>query len=386
MPLFDTQVESIGTRPRNNAEPIFDYFNRTARQDVLAIKNVLEQWFEQFPENGKADVRGRFRSDDLGNRSAFFELYLNELMARLDYGVEVHPDIQEPTHPDFLLRRGAVPEFYLEAKITTDSKEKAGQQRRMDQVYDSLNRLRSPDFFLALRIRGAPATPPPGARLRADLERWIGTLNWDEVRRLWDVGGFEALPSHSWEHEGWSLLIQPVPKSNESRGSADVRPIGLTMPLTVSVVTSDEDVKDAVEEKSKYGNLRLPLVVAINISSDFCSRYDVINGLFGHETIIFGPRGTAPGGRLHDGAWDGPNGPRNSEVSAVIVYRQLEAWNMKEREPWFIHNPWALNALSPNSLPFSQYIPNHRAGSLDRIEGRSPGLYLNLPDPWPPEE
>jgi hypothetical protein len=171
----------------------------------------------------------------------------------------------------------------------------------MDQVYDSLNHLNSPDFFLALRVGGAPKTAPPGARLRGDLERWLGTLDWGAVRQAWEAGGFNNLPTYTWKHEDWNVLVQPIPKSQAKRGSPDIRPVALNMPLAVSGVTADENVKRAVQAKNKYGVLDLPFLVAINIMTDFCSQYDVMNGLFGHETVIFGPDGTRPGGRLHDG-------------------------------------------------------------------------------------
>ncbi len=387
MPLFDTNAGSIGTRSKRYAESTFEYHNRSARPAIARIKAALEQWFARFPAAGQTDLRQRFRSDsDRQHYSAFFELYLHELLIRLGFAVEVHPEVEETTHPDFLARRDDVPQFYVEATISTDSDLEAGQQRLMEQVYDSLDRLTSPDFFLALRVRGAPKTAPPGARLRHDLEWWLQSLDWAAVRQAWNAGGFDALPTYPWEHEGWSVLIQPIPKPQEKRGSQDVRPVGLTMPVTVSALTADEDVKKAVQVKNKYGELDLPFLVAINMMAEFCSQYDVMNGLFGHETVIFGPTGTRPGGRLHDGAWDGPRGPQNTVISCVMVYRELKPWNMKNAVPWFVHNPWANRPLLTDALPFSQFTPNHEAGTLVKREGNNPGSYLDLPEPWPPEE
>jgi hypothetical protein len=254
----------------------------------------------------------------------------------------------------------------------------------MDQVYDSLNHLNSPDFFLALRVGGAPKTAPPGARLRGDLERWLGTLDWGAVRQAWEAGGFNNLPTYTWKHEDWNVLVQPIPKSQAKRGSPDIRPVALNMPLAVSGVTADENVKRAVQAKNKYGVLDLPFLVAINIMTDFCSQYDVMNGLFGHETVIFGPDGTRPGGRLHDGAWDGPKGPQNTTLSAVMVYRDLKLSNITYAAPWFVHNPWASRQLPADLLPFAQFIA--KDGRLVKQEGKPPGSYLGLPEPWPPEE
>jgi hypothetical protein len=276
--------------------------------------------------------------------------------------------------------------FYAEATIGAESDREAGRQRLIDQVYDSLNRVHSPDFFLALRVRGAPQTAPPGTRLRGDLERWLRTLDWAVVRQAWDSGGFDALPTYPWEHEGWSVLVQPLPKSQGNRGSQEIRPVALNLPQGASAVTADEDVKRAVQVKNKYGTLDLPFLVGINIMADFCSKYDVMNGLFGHETVIFGPDGTRPGGRLRDGAWDGPRGPLNTTISAVMVYRELRLSNVTEVVPWFVHNPWASRPLSADHLPFDQFIAHHEDGTLVKREGKPPGSYLGLPEPWPPQE
>jgi hypothetical protein len=387
MSLFDPNPESIGTRAKKYAESTFEYYEHSARRDIAQIKTVLEDWFAHFPAASRRDLHQRFRSgSDRQHYGAFFELYTHELLLRLGYTAEVHPDVPERTHPDFLVSRDGLRRFFVESTIGTQSDEEAGQQRLMDQVYDTLDRLKSPDFLLALRVHGAPKTAPAGARLRRDLERWLQTLDWAAVKQDWDIGGFDALPTYPWEHEGWSVLIQPIPKSPETRGSADVRPVALNMPVTAFGITADDDVKWAVSLKNKYGDLDLPFLLAINVMAEFCDQYDVMNGLFGHETVIFGPGGTRPGGRLHDGAWDGPRGPRNTSISAVMVYRDLKPWNMKDAVSWFVHNPWASRPLASAALPFAQLVPNYDTGVLVQQDGNSPGSCLGLPEPWPPRE
>jgi hypothetical protein len=387
VPLFDERVETIGDRAKLYAESTFEYYNRSARTDIARIKQVLEEWYAHFPEDAKVDLRKRFRSpSERQHQAAFFELYLHELALKLGYTISAHPEVEEPTHPDFLLSKNGNPKFYLEATIAAESDDKASEQKRMDQVYDTLNNMVSPDFLVSLRVRGAPQTSPPGRRLRERIQRWFATLDWPTVRDSWERDGFEGLPMLSWEYEGWSLLIQPIPKTQEKRGSADVRPIGLTMPLEVNFLAVDEDIKCAVEAKNKYGTLDLPFVVAINVIGDFCSQYDVANALFGHETVIFSPTGTRPGERLHDGAWDGPKGPRNTTISAVLVYRQLRSWNAKQTVSWFFHNPWARIPLPTDALPFTQFVPDQQSGKLKKLDGRNPGSYLDLQDPWPPED
>jgi len=389
MTLFDPDAESIGLRAMQYAEPIFNYYNRSTRASVIRIRELLEDWFAAYPNEASEDLRQRFRSPIAGqHRGAFFELYLHRLVTRVGYVVEIHPEIEdEDTHPDFELLKNGMRQFYLEATITADSKEKIAQQQRADQVYDALNRLRSPDFFLTIRVRGAPATPPPGARLRSRLERWLEGMNWDEIAQLCERGGFDALPTFPWEHDGWSLLIQPWPKAPEQRGSQDIRPVALTMPTTVRQLTLNEDIRNAVEVKNKYGELEVPLVVAINVTDEFRpDKTDVMNGLLGQETVIFGPGPARPGPRNPDGAWYGPRGARNTTVSAVLVFPGLTAWNMGQTIPWLVHNPWARVGLPSDALPFPQYVANHEDHTMVDKPGVPPYSFLHLQQPWPPED
>lgn len=386
MTLFDSHTETIGIRPMQYAEPIFDYYNRSARPSIAQIRNVLEDWFAAYPEQGKNDLRERFRSRIAGqHQGAFFELYLCRLLSGIGYAVEVHPDIEEDTHPDFAGLKGATRLFYLEATITLDSREKTAQQQRADQVYDALNRLHSPDFFLTIQVRGAPHTPPPGARLRSGLERWLESMNWDEIAQLCERGGFDALPVFPWEHDGWSLLIQPWPKAPDQRGSQDIRPVALTMPTAVRQLTLHEDIRNAVEVKNKYGDLELPFVVAVNVTDEFRpTKIDVMNGLLGQETVIFGPGPARPGPRNPDGAWYGPKGARNTTVSAVLVSPGVTPWNMGQTIPWLIHNPWAHIPLPSDALPFPQHVANHENHTMVEKPGIPPFAFLHLPQPWPP--
>jgi hypothetical protein len=387
MPLFDKDAESIGVRPRNYLEPTFDYYNRTARKDIRKIKEVLESWFASYPESGRSDLRARFRSRiESQHQAAFTELWVHEILRQLECEVQVHPDIGSNTHPDFLVTPKGGKPFLVEVTTTHDSEEEVAAQRRIDQVYDTLNRLKSPDFFLAIIDKGSPVTPVPGARLRGDLELWLKGLSWEEAKKAWDQGGFDAVPTYDWKYENWNVAFQVIPKSEETRGSERVRPIGLTMPLEINLLDTDSEIKRAVELKDRYGEPKLPMILVLGVLGDFCDRFDVMNALFGRETVLFGPGGSRPGGRLHDGAWDGPKGPHHKAISAVWVLHALQTWSAHNPQFWLIHNPWGTYPLSGDVLPFTQYVANLETGNLEEKAGCSIAGVLRLPDPWPPNE
>jgi hypothetical protein len=127
--------------------------------------------------------------------------------------------------------QGQVCQLYVETTLALPSRDKQAAESRVDTVYDAINdKLESPNFFLAIRIRGAPSTPPSGRKLVADLSRWLCTLDPDKVGEVFRTEGFDALPTFDWSHDGWELSFLPIAKSPGLRGTPDVRPIGIMMP------------------------------------------------------------------------------------------------------------------------------------------------------------
>ena len=100
----------------------------------------------------------------------------------------------------------------------------------MGIVYDAINTIESPNFFVELEIKGAPSTAPPTQRLRRDLTEWLASLNADQILHSLVLAGDSQIPSFRWQHEGWSLVFKPIPKSPKLRGKPGVRPIGIRMP------------------------------------------------------------------------------------------------------------------------------------------------------------
>jgi hypothetical protein len=177
MRLFD-QLERTFTGPAKYSESSFDFLNRSARDSAKAVRTVLEEWFHRFPAESQADLRGRLRSSD-GRQStaAFYELYLHEVARRLTFEIEPHPIVSGSNHhPDFKLTKRAEV-YYLEVTAAAPSNEDFAAARRISRVYDTLDRMNSPNFFVGVEVQGAPETDPPGARIREFLARELARLN-----------------------------------------------------------------------------------------------------------------------------------------------------------------------------------------------------------------
>lgn len=333
--LFD-DVERGYRGPIRHAEPNFVYLNCSARPQAVAIRATLEEWFLRYPDGGtKNDLQGRFRSgDDAQYRSSFFELLLHELCRQLSCKAEPHPDIEGTTKkPDFLVKPSDGSPFYLEAAIVTDeSDQEAAGRARINAIYDSLERLVSPDFFIGIQISGLPVSVPPARQIRAFLAKKLACVDADDVTRRYNAKGYDALPRWSFQYQDWSIEFYPIPKRPEARGEVGVRPIG-AITTAVRQTHTDLAIKGTLEEKAGYyGELDLPYVIAVDALTEFgIDTDDVMNALFGTEQVLI-PRDSTSGTgakyqRALDGLWTSPKGPRYTRVSCVLI-AVADAWNL----------------------------------------------------------
>jgi len=159
--LFD-DITGKGREPKELAEPSFDYLNSSVRPRCARIRDLLEQWYNHLPPEVQPELRSRFRTkDDQQHLGAFFELYLHELLSRLGFGVEFHPQIEKKgTHPDFKVLQDGKPLLYLEATLAAPSDTETAAGVREDRVYDVLSKMNSSNFHIGVKVPGPPATSP----------------------------------------------------------------------------------------------------------------------------------------------------------------------------------------------------------------------------------
>jgi hypothetical protein len=389
MQLFDPGPRAE-FRWKKETESTFAYYNQSARPSVAIFREMIEGWFNRFRDEDKIDLCERFRSlNEPNHLGAFFEIYLHELLSRLGFEMELHPAIRErPTHPDFLASTRGANQFYLEATLAgLPSQQEQGAHARMGIVYDAINTIESPNFFLQLEIRGAPSTAPPTRRLRRDLTLWLAGLNLYHIQQLRSAGRDSEVPLFPWQHEGWNLLFSPIPKSAALRGQPGVRPIGMRVPEGGWMNTHGE-IRKAIENKAKkYGELQLPLIVAVNVVGDHCDNIDIMNALYGDESILVtqGVHGrfTERYERKPNGVWFGPQGPRNPMVSGVLVFACLNPWSMGVVRPELFHSPWAKHPLPVSSWPLPYCVADLAAGRVRHEHGKAAREVLDLPTQWP---
>src|SRR5205807_749739 len=143
--------------------------------------------------------------------------------------------------------------------------------RRLAELYDTLDRMNSPDYFLEIEYRGSPTENIRGRMVRERLERWLRELNFEEILRLHHEQRYRELPTFSWPEKGVLFTFTPVPKGPNTRGRPGVRPVGIVTPEGMRLLRTHDDIRAAIDGKgTKYGALELPLIVAVNVLDDFC--------------------------------------------------------------------------------------------------------------------
>ena len=370
--VFDDVERPADDDGKLHAEADFAYLNRSGRVEMSNARALVEGWFARYPAEHQRGLRSRLRSDDIAFESAFFELYLNELLLTLGYALVV--ELRAGTKgksPDFLVTSPDGSSFYLEAcVVSAKSKEEVAGERRANQVYDQIDKLVSPDFFIGIEIREHPMSPPPGREVRRFLTQKVASTSWEDMNAAMDVGGLEALPRWRFSDDSWEVDFFPIPKRAEERGTPETRPLGIRV-YEARTLSDVEDIQAAIVRKAgKYGDLHSPFIVAVNLLSGFSDEGIVLKSLLGRTqfTLTRSASGvTGSWGRAPNGVWTSPRGPRYTRLSGVLVAHHAKPWSVGSSELLYYPNPWAATPL-PSPLP---RLPRFRIDDDEyvRVEG-----------------
>ena len=87
--LFDSFERTCLEFAKHN-DNTYEYYNNSARTDMSKVRDTLERWFYNYPEEEKKELKSRFKKDF---DSSFYELFLYELFCKLGYNITIHPDL-----------------------------------------------------------------------------------------------------------------------------------------------------------------------------------------------------------------------------------------------------------------------------------------------------
>ena len=127
---MNSLFERTHLEPAKHNDNTYEYYNISARTDISKVRDILEKWFYNYPEEEKKELKSRFKKD-------------------LGYNIIIHPDLpSSPKKPDFLISKNDL-EIYIEAKIVkSKTMEQEAFERKRNELYDNLNKLNTKDFLL----------------------------------------------------------------------------------------------------------------------------------------------------------------------------------------------------------------------------------------------
>ena len=357
------------------------FYDRSNIKEVEKIRDKLNDWFSNYPEEDKRDLLARFRDNF---SSAFYELFIHELFRCQGFSLTPHPQLPHSTKKlDFLAKRGDN-EFYLEAREATDLNDgERALKNKTDTLYDTLNTMDSPNFFLRINeLNFKTESAPSGKKIVRFLEKEVKKYDPDSLTKELLSKGIDASPIIHYEDKIISIKISLIPKSPEGRGK-DGRPIGM-YPFQSFWGGSEDSIKTAIEKKAtRYGKLDKPYIVCVNSTSDkMTDEHDVFNALFGPLKVSWS---TDPNNRdekwIRDGGgvFKGPRGPQFTRMTGVLV-TTVHPGNLHISKHWLVKYPFAAIELDFDKFEMSfSYVNDNK---IETETKQSIKDLLRIPDDW----
>ena len=323
MTLFDDVARENGN-PASHGEDSYSFLNRVASPSWAKVRAVLDEWFANYPDEAKADLRGRFQSRRAAQHwGAWWELYLFTLLRRLGYAMEVHRETGvRGTAPDFHCVRDDC-SFYLEAAVVFSGIAEDGRHgERESWILDSVNDADNSDFFVWLDFDAVGLERPGRSEIVRPIEAWLTGLDPDRVAKSLDLG--DELPEMTLAVRDWRVTLRAVPVKPEARGRPDHRLLGIG-PMSSGYVNDHVKLSNSLRHKFRhYGELGEPLVVGVLAMSMSVDRETVEEVLFGRAALQFSADDPSVHRtiRQRNGVWMREGGPVSRAVSAVAVSSQ----------------------------------------------------------------
>lgn len=380
MSLFD-EVERTFQGPSDYNESRYNYYNRSARKDISEIRRTLNSWFDQIPSSDQVSFKSSLikKFDD-----GFYELFLHALFKSLGFEVVIHPLLEHSTkRPDFLIKKGSL-EIYVEAKISKDKSNKEEAYEKMkNQFYDSLNKIKSPNFLLAIEeLDFISGRQPKTKDIIRKVEQELSKLDPEVVTSEIDKNGVRSVKIE-YNDRDVHIVLNPTPVIKSARVEKKRRALGV-FPIESYQGGGEEALRKSIELKAnRYGELDKPFIVCVNALSDKTdSVYDIDNAIWGSLAISFTDNPEDQDRkwvRLRDGIFLDKKGPRHTNLSAVLI-TQIYPHNIPVANYWLYNNPFANYIIDTDKLALiSSFVQD---GYMHTNTGNNLDLILGINKDW----
>lgn len=364
--LFETDIKRTYQGSSKYSESTFQFLNRSSKRRFSEVRKLINKWYSNFPREHRQDLKSRIKSgDDSSFNSAFFELYLHEFLKKLEYSVEIHPNVSGiNSRPDFLVTKNDE-EFYLEATCSEQrSASEEAKEKIKNTFLDELNKIKSDNFFIGIETKGNPEFQPSTKDIKRELRSKLQNLDPDK----YEGANFKDLPKWTYTFGEWELTLFPIPKKRSARGKKS-NIIGLISP-EASFVDDFTPLKKSVQNKAnKYKKFDKPFIIAVNVLNSHIDEITLFDALLGKEQFEF--KISNPENhklvRKKNGAFLNQNGPTNTRVSAVLLGESILPWSVSQLGLTLFHHPWANIKYEGELNILPRYTPNDN--KMEYIEG-----------------
>jgi len=264
------------------------------------------------------------------------------------------------------LVEGLQSSFYVEAKEATDKSDaERAQERKLGTLYNFLNDMPSPNFFIRInKVVLKNTDQPAGKKISQHFQALLAVLNPDDVTDQLNKNGLDGIPKLVYDDERILIEISPIPKSAEGRNNPNLRTIGMYSG-DVQFMKNDVTIKDAIRNKAgRYGKLDLPYIVCINATGTIgIDDYEIDNALLGSLALEYNINAPTPDERWvrkKDGFFYGSQGPEYTRVSAVFITNVHPASYKSAEYRLFLH-PFAAKPLAMENIGLNvKYIQGNQ--------------------------
>lgn len=379
MRLFE-DIERTYQGVATNMEGGFSFLNHSGRPAAERVRDLLEDWFQEYPDSYQEWLRHRIRS--VGEyESTFFELFLYTLLSRHPADVDVEHDLEaEKRAPDFRVQfPGSEAPVSLEATLCWDaSHADQDREKRQNDLCDYIEQqIDSSDFYVNFhQIHNPQEGGLPKRKFVAFLRR---TLDHISVGEPWKNPNSPAsLRLFPFREGDVEIVVSFKPRRQKLLIGGECAIIGLP-PVNSTVGGPAPAVARTIRQKAgKYGEFDRPYVIGVNVLSPWpLIQCDILKALFGVWNLdLLQSKTEYP----FPPVWYGPGGWQNTRVSAVLI-GTVVPWNLGRAEFSLYHNPYAQHPCT--DMPWRCHEVVVEGDNARYIKGETVGEILELPEWWP---
>ncbi len=348
MNLFDQKQRTLLGPAENNADT-YNYYNDSARKDVGIVRNLIERWFEKYPQEEKDEMKARFK---VTFNDTFYELYIFTLFSALGYNLTIHPEIPDTKKkPDFMAQKGD-DFFYIEVKyITMLSQSEKGQKRRENELLDGLNKIDATNFMLSLKeITFKDQSQPSNKLIINHYNKLIRGLDPDAYTEQMEKMGYRGLPVFNYEDDKVKISLTLLPKVAHKRGIQS-RAIA-SFPFITQIGNDSSDIKVALERKAgRYGQFNAPYIICLNKQSISLDIIEFQESLYGSPVITWSTDPTNRDEKLElagNGFFGSAQNKKATRVSGIYLTNVNTANLASTADHAFLHNKFAQYLIDLN--------------------------------------